>query len=101
MTLNLALKAWKENIRSRFDIDYRQFYLFVLSLVMLLILPFIRVGVYNDIVMRASIPALFVFWSLVVKILFDSSIRTRVAQNFLYSLILAIVLLGFIQRFVE
>jgi len=95
ITLKLALKDWEENLRSTFDIDRRQFYLFSLSLVVLLFLPFIRIGVYNDIVMRASIPALFIFWSMVTKILFDSSIRARVTHIFLYSLILAIVLIGF------
>jgi hypothetical protein len=94
-TLKFALKDWEKNLRSTFDVDRQQFYLFVLSLSVLLFLPFIRIGVYNDIVMRASMPALFIFWSMVVKILFDSSIRARVSQTFLYSLMLAMVLIGF------
>ncbi len=73
----------------------QQLYFFVLCLAILSVLPFIKIGIYNDFVMRASIPALFIFWSVTAKVLFDLDLRARIRQNFLYSLILVVVLIGF------
>ncbi len=41
----------------------------------LLLIPFYRVGEYNDFVMRASIPALFALWIVVGRALFDPAVE--------------------------
>jgi hypothetical protein len=82
-------------VYSTFNVEYQQLYFLALSLGILFLLPLLKIGIYNDIVMRASIPSLFVFWAMVVKILFDANLRARLTWNFLYSLLIAVVLLGF------
>jgi hypothetical protein len=58
------------------------------SLASLLVLPLYRVGLFNDFTMRASIPALFVFWSFVAAKLLARPWHARARVLF------ALVLLG-------
>jgi hypothetical protein len=55
---------------------------------MLLVLPALRLGAYNDLVMRASIPALFVMWLLVSRDAFVWGLRKK-------RVLVAILALGF------
>jgi hypothetical protein len=41
----------------------------VTAVAVLVVLPLYRLGIYNDLMMRASIPALFVLWMVVVRVL--------------------------------
>lgn len=59
----------------------------LITTVTLLVLPLYRYGEYNDLVMRVSIPALFVLGVLVCRALFDTAISRR------YRLLLVILLL--------
>jgi hypothetical protein len=89
------INIWKYKLNSGFQMDYRQFLLLVNCILILLFLPLIKVGVYNDVVMRGSVPALFVFWSVALKVVFDSSAWIRVRYNLIYSMILVILIIGF------
>ncbi len=88
-------QAWKNLLKRQFNIEAPQFYLFILSLVILTILPLFRVGVNNDLVMRGSVPALFIFWTFVAKVLLD--VKPLVKRKWLlpYSLALILVVIGF------
>ncbi len=47
--------------------SYKKDIMFYLTVVELVILPLFRMGLYNDLVMRASIPALFIFMCFVIQ----------------------------------
>ncbi len=68
---------------------------------MLVVLPFFRMGSFNDLVMRASIPSLFVFWAFVARIITGASLRVRIKYNYAYMAVLLIVLIGFFPSFAE
>jgi hypothetical protein len=59
-----------------------------------LLLPFIKMGFMNDLVMRASIPSLFIFWAFVSKIVMDSNLRTRPLLKVLYVVLVLMVIVG-------
>lgn len=56
-------------------------WLFDITVVTLCILPWFKLGIYNDLVMRASIPALFLLTVVVTRAIFDQTLarQTRVA----------------------
>ena len=59
------------------------------AIITLTILPFFKVGVYNDLVMRASIPALFILCVYCIKLLMENNYK----MNNLYKNLLIIVLI--------
>ncbi len=78
------------------------FNVYAVSILILVFLPFLKMGIYNDIVMRSSIPALFIFWAVISKILIDRPKRGKQYKfNALYTVILVTVLVGFFSSFVE
>jgi hypothetical protein len=86
---------------SEFKMPLGQLLLLLLSLVTLIVLPFYRMGRYDTIAMRVSIPALFILWTCVVRILMYASARTRIQQRLLYSLVVLMVGLGFLTSIPE
>ena len=66
----------------------------VVSLVTLIALPLFRFGVNNDLVMRGGIPALFVLWIIVAKLLFTLSVESRTAVRAAWLTVLLMVCVG-------
>ena len=56
-------------------------------MVFLLVLPFYKYGYFNDVVSRASIPALLCLWVLVARVLFSTT-TSNAKRYFLIILIL-------------
>lgn len=48
---------------------------FLLVVATLVILPIYSVGKYNDLCMRASIPCLFLFWIVLLRVIFSGDVR--------------------------
>jgi len=96
-------KKWFDAMDKNFNIKFPQFGLFILSVLILIILPFFKMGIFNDLVMRGSIPALFIFWAIVSKIILDSNIQKqfRLKFDFGYFLILATLIMGFLTAYSE
>jgi len=94
-------QRWKDGLESQFDISPQQFNLFLLSLVGLTLLPLFKMGVNNDLVMRASIPSLFILWTLVIKVVMDSHVRVKLQVELLRVLLLIVVFLGFFPGIAE
>jgi hypothetical protein len=88
-------RNWRALLEKNFDLPLKQLYIFLISLICLFLLPVFRLGIYNDLVMRSSVPSLFIFWAMVAKILIDSTVRVRIRHNFLYSMIMAVLIIGF------
>jgi hypothetical protein len=88
------MEAWRHHLKRQFDIDSPQFAVFLVVLGVLLLLPMYRMGSWNDFVMRASIPSLFVFWAFVGKVSIDSGLRARTKLGLLHFLILVTLLVG-------
>lgn len=61
--------------------DERWRWIFDMTVMTLLILPWFKLGIYNDLVMRASIPAMFVLSVFVARAVHDGNLarQTRVA----------------------
>jgi hypothetical protein len=76
--------------------DERWRWMLDISVLTLFILPWFKFGVYNDLVMRASIPALFVLAVIVARAAHDNSLtrQTRVA-------LVVVLLLGSVTSGVE
>jgi hypothetical protein len=98
---NSILARWTFFLERYFDIHPLQFSLFLIALAVLTILPLFRVGVNNDLVMRSSIPSLFVFWTFILKFLLDGSLRVKIRLHLLHSLILMVILVGFLTGLSE
>jgi hypothetical protein len=92
---------WTVLLEQEFNITPMQLCLFLFSLSVLLILPLFKMGINNDLVMRGSIPSLFIFWALVAKVVADISLRIRMKFKLLYILISIIVTIGFFTSFNE
>lgn len=61
-------------------IDNKKNQLFYFAVISLLLFPLFKMGLWNDFVMRASIPALFILMYLIIKFLNDN-IRINVLKN--------------------
>lgn len=57
--------------------DKKRNVLFYLNLVILLVLPWFKMGLCNDVVMSASIPSLFILMIFVLELLFDERESTK------------------------
>ena len=90
-------------LKNQFDIIPMQLTLFLTSLLVLFLIPFYKIGFYNEFVMRASIPALFIFWTFVVKVVLDAKIILKHNKKLilLYSFLLLILILGFFPAIAE
>ncbi len=71
---------------------------FWMAVATLTVLPLYRIGILNDLVMRASIPSLFVFWILVLRLISSAGIRSDQWRG---SLLLACLFVGAIQPFYQ
>ena len=96
-----ADRSWFAGLGRAFNLRPRQLTAYLVSLAVLCLLPLLRVGIENDFVMRASIPALFVLWQVTAKLVVDAPQRWRgrPAQarfSALYLALVLVVLLGFL-----
>ena len=94
------------SIQERFKVEPLQLLLFVVSLITLFALPLLKVGYLNDLVMRASIPSLFVLQAFAAKVLLDANIydarrRVRLRLGLLYLLLVTVVILSFLPGLAE
>jgi hypothetical protein len=94
-------EKWFAFLRKDYNLSPIHFYLFLLSIVILTILPLFTMGIHNDLVMRASIPSLFIFWTFVIKILIDAPIRTKIRLSALHILLSGLIVLGFFSSVSE
>jgi hypothetical protein len=83
-----------DGISTNFGIKTTQFYVFFIAFSTLLALPLFKFGYNNDLVMRASIPSLFVFWSFIAKVVIDPNKHNGVLIRLLYILIIIVLLIG-------
>ncbi|NUQ61354.1 MAG: hypothetical protein HUU20_02630 [Pirellulales bacterium] len=67
---------------------------FWMAIAVLTLLPLYRIGILNDLVMRASIPALFVFWVVLLRVISSPAFRW---ETWYSSLLLFCLLIGAIQ----
>ena len=105
-----ATESWLRvrlvSIQDRFRVEPLQLLLFVVSLIILFALPLLKVGYLNDLVMRASIPSLFVLQAFVVKVLLDANIfdarpHVKLRLGLLYLLLVLVVILSFLPALAE
>lgn len=99
-----AIPKWQNRfllLKRQFDIDPPLFCLFLISLVVLILLPLYKMGQIDNLVMRGSIPSLFIFWIFVTKVVIDANIWIKLRLNFLYVLIIMTILLGFFPAISE
>ena len=82
-------------LEQEFGILPIQVSLFLMSFAILWILPLFKMGFYNDIVMRGSIPSFFIFWAFIGKAVTEPSVRVRIKFNLLHMLIVMVLLVGF------
>ena len=78
--------------------------LYYVAIVSLLVFPFLKIGGGNDFPMRASIPALFVVYYLVMKFLLEEKhwmAQKGTTNRMLYILLIVVCLLGSITPLVE
>lgn len=79
---------------------YKNDYLFIFINLMLLIIPFIRIGEAQDFTMRASIPALFILMIYVIRFVFDE-IREKKRISLHVLMIIILLTIGSITPFTE
>jgi hypothetical protein len=63
---------WLDDLKRRFDLWPLQLGVLAISLASLTVLPLFRLGFNNDLVMRASIPSLFVLWVFTARIVVEA-----------------------------
>jgi hypothetical protein len=94
-------RRWQESLSKDFKIQPAQLSVFFLALVVLALLPIFRMGRHNDLVMRGSIPSLFVFFSFAGYIIFETSGKIRRRLGIFYAAISLIVALGTVSAVAE
>jgi hypothetical protein len=98
---------WRDRLQQRFDLDPPVQAAFAVSLLTLTLLPLYRLGFNNDLVMRASIPSLFVLWLMTSKVLVEACRRGAapapfpLAQRLAFLLLIAVVVVGFLPGLAE
>ncbi len=90
-----------ESLKQTFDVSKIQFTIFLVSLFSLTLLPLYKMGILNDLVMRASIPSLFVFWAFVSKAVMDRDIQIKPRLKIFKIIISMILIAGFFPSIVE
>ena len=91
---NSQVGIFIDGISTNLDIKTTQFYVFSIAFSTLLALPLFKFGYNNDLVMRASIPSLFIFWSFIAKVVIDPIKHYRVLNRLFYVFIILFLLIG-------
>lgn len=66
---------------------YKKDTLYYITVILLMIIPFFRMGYFNDFVMSSSIPLLFILMVMVLKFLFDSDSSFAFMKGILITLL--------------
>jgi hypothetical protein len=82
---------WQQN----FQIQPRLVLLFLISAATLAVLPIYKFGELSDLLMRASIPSLFLLWAVCSKLILDSSPSIRRRRSLEFGLVLLVLIAGF------
>ncbi len=96
-----SLSEKMELLKQRLNISPIQFIVFLVSLLTLTLLPLYKMGVLNDLVMRASIPSLFVLWAFAGKAVMGTDIEFTPRLRIIKILIGMILIIGFFPSIVE
>lgn len=94
-------RRWQDALWQDFKIRPAQVVIFLLSLVVLGLLPMFRMGKYNDLVMRGSIPSLFIFFAFVGHVIFETGVELRRKLIGLYIVLLLVMGLSFFPAVAE
>lgn len=94
-------RRWQDRLWQDFKIRPAQLAIFLLALVVLGLVPMFRMGKYNDLVMRGSIPSLFIFFAFVGHVVFEASAELRRKLIGLYVVILLVLALSFFPAVAE
>jgi len=94
---------WLDALDENFNIKPNQFTITAMSVAVLIVLPFFKMGIFNDLVMRGSISALFIFWATISKILLDSNIQPyrQLRLDIGYFLVSVTLIIGFLTGYSE
>ena len=93
--LILWMRGGLQAIHDRFEIDLNQLVLLTICLVVLLVLPNFKIGIANDLVMRGSIPAIFVFWAIISKITILGYSKLTKRQRAIYFVLIVVLVVSF------
>lgn len=94
-------RRWQDTLWQDFQIQPAYLVIFLLSLAVLGLLPMFRMGKYNDLVMRGSIPSLFIFFAFVGHVVFEASAELRRKLIGLYVGLLLVLALSFFPAVAE
>lgn len=94
-------RQWQGALWRDFQIQPAQLAIFLIALVVLGLLPMFRMGKYNDLVMRGSIPSLFIFFAFVGHVVFETSAELRRKLIGLYVVLLLVLALSFFPAVAE
>jgi len=94
-------RRWQATLWQDFKIQPVMLTVFTLTLVVLTLLPMFRMGKHNDLVMRGSIPALFVFFAFIGHVNFEISAEMRRKLGVLYVATLLVLALCFFPAVAE
>jgi hypothetical protein len=94
-------RRWGQTLARDFKLQPAQLVIFLLALVVLGLLPSFRMGKYNDLVMRGSIPSLFIFFAFVGHVIFETSAKMRRKLSVLYVVMLLVLALSFFPAVAE
>ncbi len=94
-------KRWQDTLWLDFKIQPAFLAVFLFTLVVLALLPMFRMGKHNDLAMRGSIPSLFIFFSFIGHVIFESSAEVRRKLSVVYITMLLVLLLSFFPAVAE
>lgn len=94
-------RKWIAQLDHEFHITPIQLHLFLVSLIVLGVLPLFKMGIRNDLAMRGSIASLFIFWAFVTKVIADTSVKVRMKFKWVFMLFSIILTTGFLTSFNE
>jgi hypothetical protein len=92
---NFWSRGWQNYLQKEFNLSSKQILLFLSAVLMLTILPIFKMGRGNDVVMRTSIPSLFIFWAIVSKIVIDTSYSVKIRLRTIFTIMIVIIIVGF------
>lgn len=88
-------QTFHDYLKDVHGIDKTSYLLFVVAVLFLTVLPSYRMGYNDDLVMRGSIPALFVFWAFISRLLADSGFNRNARIRLLYLTVACLTIIGF------
>ncbi len=97
----LLFRSSKDNSQEGLIVHPPQLLLFAISLVVLGLLPLFRIGGFNNLVMRSSIPSLFILFSFIGYLLLEMPSATRRRVKTAYLCLAIVTVAGFTTSGIE